>query len=94
MFPYFTDYDSASEIEVPFETSITETNVSVVRFNTLVQGFARNEGAMPLHGELHYQLVFGGGEFPIRYNESLDIDEDGSYEFWAMNGVREIYHII
>ena len=99
IFPYFHSNDqlfdggSFSEYVTIITTSEFDfrADIHALEFNTLIQGYALDEDGNPLEGEV---LLFweayppgseGGEDYLLVYNFA-DVQDDGYYKLWAMNG--------
>ena len=66
-----------------------EADISVIRLNTLVQGYVTGmQNNMGTMGSLHVMSVLGSDESPIMIEDHVEIDESGMFTFWAMNGAE------
>ena len=63
-------------------------DISVIRSNTLVQGYVTDSQSMSFNGSLHVQFFLGSDENPIMIENHVEIDEGGMFTFWAMNGAE------
>ena len=63
-------------------------DISVIRSNTLVQGYVTDSQSMSFNGSLHVQFFLGSDENPIMIEDHVEIDEGGMFTFWAMNGAE------
>ena len=83
--------DASTANEVSFTiTGATEYNsdISVLKLNTLVQGFAYGFDGQPLSGYIWVDSQIGPDDNPIELFNSSEVGDNGYYSFWAQNGTE------
>lgn len=80
-------YGNESEVTITDGTSYV-SNISVMKLNTLVQGFAYGINGQPLSGYIWVDSQIGSDENPIGLYSSSEIGDNGYYSFWAQNGTE------
>ena len=87
--------ETTGDVYLGNEVSITITDattynsdIEVMKLNTLVQGFAYGFDGQPLSGEIYAFSQIGSGDYVIDLFGFSEIDDNGYYSFWAQNGTE------
>ena len=87
--------ETTGDVYLGNEASITITDattynsdIEVMKLNTLVQGFAYGFDGQPLSGEIYAFSQIGSGDYVIDLFGYSEIDDNGYYSFWAQNGTE------
>lgn len=87
--------DSTGDVFLGNETSLVltdamayNTDIEVMKLNTLVQGFAYGFDGQPLSGEIYVFAQIGSGDNIIDLFGYSEVDDNGYYSFWAQNGTE------
>ena len=75
-------YGNESEVTINDGTSYV-TNISVMKLNTLVQGFAYGIDGQPLSGYIWVDSQIGSDENPVGLYSSSEIGDNGYYSFYS-----------
>ena len=87
--------ETTGDVSLGNETSLTltdamayNTDIEVMKLNTLVQGFAYGFDGQPLSGEIYVFSQIGSGDNIIDLYGYSEVDDNGYYSFWAQNGTE------
>ena len=92
LYPLLGSVDDGFDTEIGFNIDADQGTgqtyplaISVIKLNTIVQGFVLDENGMPVEGEVMIVSHLGAdGEMMI--DSYAEVDDNGFYSGWSMNG--------